>query len=145
MLIKEVRRKTRVEPTFALFSSRITLMLVEASSRLGMLCKYAHTHTSQRCCRRFTWYISAQTSTAIACSTLAKHTDTHTHTDVCQSSLASLFSTINHPDSCRSPMLHHTGAHIHLLAIKSKPDFYERIFYCLLCSVHEVQHPSTPC
>lgn len=68
-------------------------MLVEASSRLGMLCKYAHTHTSQRCCRRFTWYISAQTSTAIACNTLAKHADTHTHTHM---SIISSFSVFYH-------------------------------------------------
>lgn len=127
-------------------------MLVEASSRLGMLCKYAHTHTSQRCCRRFTWYISAQTSTAIACNTLAKHADTHIHNRtqkrVCQSSPASLFSDINHPGSCRTPMSYCLGAHIHLLAIKSESVF----FFMKACfstksttSVSIHQKPSMPC
>lgn len=125
-------------------------MLVDASSRLGMLCKYAHTHTSQRCCRRFTWYISAQTSTAIACNTLAKHTDTHTHkrTSACQSCPASLFSPINHSGSCQTPVSHCTGAHIHLLAIKYESVFYERIFAA--CYVQYMkyiihQQPSMSC
>lgn len=66
---------TPAGPTFALRRSRTTLIPVDDSSLLGMLCRYAQTHTSHRCWSRFTWYISAQTNTAMACSTLAGQTE----------------------------------------------------------------------
>ncbi len=97
-----------VKLTFAFFSKRITLMPVDASSRLGIFWRYAQTHTSHRCCRRFTWYISAQTSTAMACSTLAEHTDTQ-H---CQSppvspsiNLGSYSPSVNHAQSLFASIL----------------------------------------